>query len=159
MFNVCDAKKDKGIYKTGYLFAFLGSGTDCRCCLGMRIALSFVLGLLMGYLALYNTAIAAAVLITFTLTLILFFAIWFMWDREQQEEDPEIILDTIQDYLGYIADGIEKIYGRSLTTQEENLIEKKLHEFKYQGVSGMQQASDTGLPIMAQWIKILEGSE
>lgn len=100
MINVCDAHKTQGIYKTGYLFAFLGSGTECRCCLGMRIALAFVLGLLMGFLALYSLAIAIAVLVTFASTVALFFIIWLMWDRGQEDyaDDYNDMIEDGQDY-------------------------------------------------------------
>lgn len=100
MLNVCDAKKTKGIYKIGYLFAFLGSGTECRCCLGMRIALAFGLGMLMGFLALYNLAIAITVLVTFTSTVALFFIIWVMWSRNQDDYADDYT-ETIEDGQSY----------------------------------------------------------
>lgn len=37
-----------GIADIGYFFAWLASGTDCRCCLGTRTAVAFVLGVVIG---------------------------------------------------------------------------------------------------------------
>lgn len=34
--------------KIGDAFAWLASGTDCRCCIGMRVAAAFVVGLIIG---------------------------------------------------------------------------------------------------------------
>lgn len=83
MINICDADKTKGIYKAGYLFAFLGSGTTCRCCLGMRVALAFVMGLGFGLLALYSVVITMAVVVTFILTMAIVFTAWMFWNKEQ----------------------------------------------------------------------------
>lgn len=107
MLNVCDAKKTTGIYKIGYLFAFLGSGTECRCCLGTRVALAFILGLFMGLVATYNAILSAAIIITFVFAVTLFFMLWYLWYKEQQEDDYSDMIDdeysdTIDDDHNYV---------------------------------------------------------
>lgn len=106
MINVCDADKTTGIYKIGYLFAFLGSGTECRCCLGTRVALGFFLGLFMGLMAAYSVVLALAVIITFVLTVALFFMLWLLWSKEHQEHEFDDYSETIDDGRDY-AEGTE----------------------------------------------------
>lgn len=45
---VCHVDNDDGFGKLGYLFAWFASGTDCRCCIGMRIPFAFLIGLVLG---------------------------------------------------------------------------------------------------------------
>lgn len=89
--NVCSADNDKGIAKVGWLFAFFGDGTDCRCCLGMRIVLAFILGLLMGLVAMYDWRISLAITVTFIVSSLLYFTIWWLI---QNDEDDELEYST-----------------------------------------------------------------
>lgn len=45
---VCHEENDTGIAKIGYLFSWLASGTDCRCCIGMRVFVALIVGLVVG---------------------------------------------------------------------------------------------------------------
>ena len=48
--RVCHVDNTDGFDRLGYVFAWFASGTDCRCCIGMRIPFAFVVGFLLGVL-------------------------------------------------------------------------------------------------------------
>lgn len=48
--RICHVDDTDGFGRLGYVFAWFASGTDCRCCIGMRIPFAFVIGLTVGLL-------------------------------------------------------------------------------------------------------------
>ena len=48
--RICHVDNTDGFGRLGDVFAWFASGTDCRCCIGMRIPFAFVIGLTVGLL-------------------------------------------------------------------------------------------------------------
>lgn len=85
--TLCSAENTSGIAKVGYLFAFFGSGTTCRCCLGARVLFAFFLGLAMAFVALYDLVLCGAIILTFIGTCLMFFCLWRLAEQERLENE------------------------------------------------------------------------
>lgn len=92
--NVCEADTNSAFGKIGWFFAFFGDGTTCRCCLGMRTVLAFILGLAFGGIALYNKEVALFSLGAFVFAFSIIFVIWLLIEfqaiKEQKELEEEL---------------------------------------------------------------------
>lgn len=87
--HLCGVENQTWVGKLGYFTSFLAQGTDCRCCLGMRILLAFLVGLLSGALALYSKLLSAGLLIGLGFMLITQFVIYRLIVLDEEEENGE----------------------------------------------------------------------
>lgn len=86
---ICDGQDNRWWTKQGYFYSFLARGTDCRCCLGMRIFVAMLFGVLTGLIAMVNVWLSAGIVIGVLVALLVVFAIVNMIEVEEEAQDGE----------------------------------------------------------------------
>lgn len=86
---ICDAQDNRWWTKQGYFYSFLARGTDCRCCLGMRIFVALMFGFVTGLIAIANIYLSVGIALGGAAALLVVFSILTMIEIETEEDNGE----------------------------------------------------------------------
>ncbi len=87
--SICDAEDNRWWTRQGYFYSFLARGTDCRCCLGMRIFVALMFGFVTGLIAMANVYLSVGIVVGVVTTLLVVFSIFTMIEIEEQGDDED----------------------------------------------------------------------